>query len=201
MRFISFIVMALLASGCSEDPRKVFADMAWKVRCEETPGGCVEGSAHEVSQLDGEDGVDIGCHAESTDSGYAVYIDVESSDGWRLKIDNMGIDEDGNGPVRGRITASVTEGGNIYRGEAGANAPTTDQPCQISNVTTADTDAGRELSMLFQCQHLPLSANNTIKREVGSADAEQTLDETDCNLDNAIEAGCAEFRIVNCLDL
>ena len=184
----------------------LFADAVWQVQCR-CYGACSGMPSRDVQHLDGEahEGggiIAVNCSLGDRGGGKVLTASVVNSEGYGLEIRDVEFPI-GGGPISGPgCTVSVTEGGQEYRGQCGANPPSVVQPCRISNLTlNTDMDGNPQIEGDLLCFHLAATADPTLRRELAKPDLAVSgagMGEM-CQPTDASEA--VHFRFVNCRGL
>ena len=194
MRTLFILFSALSATvtlGCGgDDPAPLFADLQWQVQCK-IAGGCAGIPNRSINNLDGEDEHDITCNVTTVDAVQFLTFRAFLGTDFGMSVTNARF-PDGGGPLIGTdAVVEVEEGGNRFQGNAGANTPTTGQPCRISNLRISEESDGPTIFADLLCVGLPARAAPSLIREVTFPGA--SYDET-----TATMADPAKIRIVNC---
>jgi hypothetical protein len=191
-RILSILMLLALASSCTADAKRVYADARWWAVCPVVNPwqGCQAGEQHDLRQTDGDvvgaDTFRASCFADENNGQLSVSFSVQ--DGEDL-IDVRGIVTSRNGgPVLpGGCSVLIVEDENSYEGDCGPAVPSADQPCQIQEVVVDRGDAdGKSVTVRLQCNNLPWDASP----------------ERSFNLrDSASTSSPASLRLANCRGL
>lgn len=206
MRRLGFAFASFLAlAGCGDDPSPLFADAVWQVQCR-CYGMCSAIPTRDVQNLDGEAPMGgggrfaVNCSVNDRAGRKVLTASVDNADGYGFEIRDAEFPMATGGVVSGAgCTVTVDESGNQYRGPCGANPPTVDQPCRISNlVVNTDMDGNPQIEGDLLCFHLPSTADPTRRREVAKPNVQVAgsgMGEM-CMPTEMSEA--LHFRFVNC---
>ena len=176
---ILFLAVGLLTACGDDQDGRVYADVAWQVRCPDGAMGCPQNDdARQVTAFDAESGHNISCSVEaSTAGGQEIwYFDVELPGTYRIEPLNAAVPV-GGGPVQGNgCQIRVTEGVNTYSGRCGAEPPNADQPCQLNNITFGQSmDGYPQASGNLLCRNIRDGTDGSVRdvTSPGAGGAEQ----------------------------
>ena len=188
-----FVVGSVVATGCGDDPRPMYADFRWQVQCE-LMGMCSGIPPRNIEHLDGEEGHEIDCTVEDRAASQVLSFTVYGPDRAYGIAGSSIVFPAGGGPVQGTGCALTVEEDNTYVGSCGANPPTADTPCRITGITVTEEPDGPTVAGNILCIGIPARADMTRLREVTGQRA--VVDPTAPE-----NAAPASFRLVNCSGL
>lgn len=148
-------LLGIVASqGCAADPGAVQANLAYRVRCDT---GCMDHTI-EVVAIDQEGGARVSCSATPAENGnrlltFAAYQDNKNG----IELVGALFHPEGSGTVTGNgCSVKVRDDENDFRGGCRSSAPTTEDPCQVTNLKIE----GSTVSGAILCAGLP--GENTV---------------------------------------
>jgi hypothetical protein len=174
--FAVLAIAAVVVSGCGDDKAPPFANMVWKLRCEDM-GGCTGYPRRDVNNYNGEavtgstTPLRISCEVQPRGATKEFFFSVYEGSTYGMELRNASFTGNG-GSVGGSCLVRVLEGGNNWEAPCGSNDPSPAQPCKISGdftIASTNPDAPGVLGRL-QCVGLPLMGNPSTVRELTSAD-------------------------------
>jgi len=180
------LVFALLIgslAACGDDPSPVFANIKWKVRCDQV-GGCSGIPARDIEHLDGEEDHNITCSVTSTAGGnQRLSFSANMANEYGIAI--QGAEFSSAGVIVGAgCQATVREEGNNYTGTCGSSTIVADclddnedppgtvvytecfQPCRLHEIQVADESSGPVITAKLECRGLGNRADRLREREV-----------------------------------
>jgi hypothetical protein len=121
--------------ACTSDTSPtVYVDLAYQVRCNDCQPRVTDESAHSIKAVNGENGLDLRCRAESS-SGVkrvnirAAHFSELSTENYAFTIENGSLEGDeSDGPCR----VEVIEGNDTFLGACSTDEPSEDFPCKVT---------------------------------------------------------------------
>lgn len=172
------LALAGLLAGCNnQTPPRLYARMAWKMRCPNPamlPGGCSmgcsEGRDRLVVTFTGEMGVRITCNVTETADQRILNFRIQHVDGYGVMFENVTVPRNGGSALSGRVRLYED---NEYVAAAGGTAPRPDQdqPCEVSSVTFFRDEESGDPTMRGQvfCQTMRAEASMNLCRGLSSS--------------------------------
>jgi hypothetical protein len=146
----------------------VFADILWRVRCEDMMG-CTGYPMRSIFGFDREENQRISCSVIETDSTRILTFSAAYSSGsgsYGIALRNATFASGAGSPGGAGCEVSVQED-NSYAGACGGAAPSETQPCQVTGVVfDVDEDARPRISGQIYCRGISPAVAPTINREV-----------------------------------
>lgn len=168
---LSFVVLA----GCG-DPNagRLFAEVHYRVRCEET-FGCGSPPDRLVCGFTASDfcdgrGLDqeaqLSCTVNQNEDNRTLTFTATQGSDFSIRVSAAVIPRDGGVAMGPACEVTVVEGANTYSGRCGSSVPSAEQPCQITNVAFFDDEGNPTISGEIFCQHLENRSNPSLSIEV-----------------------------------
>lgn len=181
--FASLVLVGSLCTfvvGCGDDPLQPFADVRWKVRCQEM-GGCTGYPSRDMNNYNGEEGRRISCQVQARPDGSSeFFFKAYQGTEYGIEVSNASYRGTG-GAISGACQVRVLEGGNNWVGPCGSNPPSAGQPCQITDFRI---DPMMGVLGKVQCAMLPLNGDPATLRELTSPDETSPYQPAAFNLQN-----------------
>lgn len=158
-------VLTIAASSCSSSgPAGLYADIQWRVRCEET-GGCSGYRDRDVLGFNRENGLTLACSVIESDTTRTLSFSAYTGS-FGLELTNATFPRAGGTPQAGGCSVTVQDG-NRFQGNCGASPPSDTQPCQVNNVRfERDVDGRALITGNMYCENISPSAAGDLDREV-----------------------------------
>lgn len=168
----AFASLALIA-GCG-DPNagKLFADIQYRARCEETPhcGALPDRdicgySASDPCAMDAPEAT-LSCSVVEGDGMRTISFTAQQGTGFSIRVQGLQVQDGSTVGMGAGCEVTVVEGANQYRGECGSSVPSAAQPCQINNLEFFDDEGNPSFGGDIFCQYLPNLSNPDLHIEV-----------------------------------
>ena len=180
IRVVATLPLLLLALSCAESGGTVLVDVEYNLTCpDDTAVGCGSlasdtclGSVgqHAIIGARGEtsctgDPIVASCEAVERPNGLTViFLEANIGSDFAFELQGATIDSGGNGTEQTACNVTITEDGAAYDlGGCGTEAPSMEQPCQLSNISTE----GGEVVFDLECKSL-ISRTTTNGFDVGA---------------------------------
>jgi len=187
------MVLSFLAFGCGDpDAGKLFADIQYATRCENTLGceGLQERDICGITQgdpcIEGAETVRASCAVSEGDGTRTLEFSASQGD-FSIAVSGATFASSGGSASGAGCTVTVVDGPNTYRGECGSSEPSEEQPCRISSVMFYDDEGNPTVEGGIFCQFLKNRANPMLEIEVTALGSGPTPAMTP-----------ARFRLANC---
>lgn len=176
-------LMLLMVVGCSDPPPEVLTDSIWQVEC---PFGTAcqpfpdsHEEIHQFNGAPGESGEIVNARCSSTrdqSAGFSnLLLEVSEGDETGFIVRNLRLDTASGQVIESpACEVSVTDMSFEYEGACGVEAPSTEQPCQITSVDVE----GTQVTARVKCEDLASRQNASVIRDVLGYD-KQTQSSTD----------------------
>ncbi len=137
--------------------------------------GCVAKQRSIPDKANGQENFSVACRLAvgATTETRALSFEISGIDAidgekYGIKIDNLTYNAETKFLVGGGCSVVVTDGGNTYRTQCGANQPNALQACQITELMQVKESAERPETVSFKllCTGIPLQADNTRTRNI-----------------------------------
>lgn len=186
MMLASFLLLsAALALGlgaCNNTtPPRLYAQMSWKMRCPNPASlpsdcsmGCTEGMDRFIDSFTGENGTSITCSVTETADQRILNFRFQHVNGYAVQFQNVAVPLNGGSALTGTVRFRED---NEYQGLAGAVAPSTSQPCQVSNVEFFRDEMSGDPTIRGHvlCQTMRSDANRMLCRGLSASGGAGTL--------------------------
>ncbi len=167
----------LVLLSCSKPPGQVLAEVEWRVECPGDEFNCTPELPEDqtIFQYNGQAGLSGGtvqAQCEATEDATGTFLDVllEAADGedTGFMVRNLRL-----GATSGEFVASpacevtVTQLGFEYVGTCGTEAPSSGQPCELSDLAVDERAVdGPQISLSVRCTELPSRQNASVRRNI-----------------------------------
>ncbi len=176
--------LCLISASCSDAPGQVVTLAEWRVDCPGDGFNCTPELPADktIFQFNGQPGVSgetvrARCEATEDASGDFLEVVLEASEGDNtgFLIRNLRLGTQGGGFVASPgCEVTVTQEGFEYIGDCGGDAPSAEQPCELSDIDVSeevDDDFGKnvggpQVSVSVRCTELPSRQNAQVRRDV-----------------------------------
>ncbi|HJL20010.1 MAG TPA: hypothetical protein RMH99_30375 [Sandaracinaceae bacterium LLY-WYZ-13_1] len=192
----AFALVSFVA-GCGDpDAGKLFVDIQYATRCDETLGcgGTEERDICGINQgdpcIEGTPEVLASCSVSESESNRTVSFSAQQGADFSIAVSGAIFPFAGGSASGGSCTVTVVDGPNTYSGACGSSEPSEAQPCQISSVMFYDDMGNPTVEGSILCKNLSNRANPDLQIEVSTLGSGPDAANTP-----------AGFRLANCTGL
>lgn len=167
----------LVLLSCSGPPGQVLAEVEWRVRCPGDEFNCTPElpADQTIFQYNGQAGLSgetVQAQCEATEDSTGTFLDVllEAAEGedTGFMLRNLRLSPTSGGFLPSpACEVTVTQLGFEYVGTCGVEAPSSEQPCELSDIAVDERAAdGPQVSLSVQCIELPSRQNASVRRDI-----------------------------------
>jgi len=130
---------AVVDAGTDARAASLHAELAWRLRCDATGGGCLYDDRI-VDGYDGDGDLELTCNVVESATSRTLSLGASVASRYTLAIQRVEIPRASFSPVGVSGELVVLDGSELYLGACGADAPSATQACQITVGFTRDAE-------------------------------------------------------------